>query len=137
MSASPRGTVLRGFRRPWLWLAIGAIGVLAVIGVSLLPVRDLPPAPFSGFDKVGHGLTYAALSAYGGMLFARMRAQVRTAAALVALGIGLEYAQALLTDSRMGDLYDAVANTLGVLIGLGSALTPLSALLQRIDARLP
>lgn len=133
----PGRAQLRAFRRPRLWLAVGAIGVLLVIGVSLLPARDLPPAPFSGFDKLGHCLAYAALSAYGGMLFVRMRAQLRTAAGLVALGIGLEYAQAMLTDSRMGDLGDAVANTLGVLIGVMSASTPLARWLLRLDARLP
>lgn len=129
--------VLRDFRRPRLWLAIGMLGLLAVIGLSLLPARGLPPVPFSGFDKVGHFLGYATLSAYGGMLFARMRPQTWTAAGLVALGIGLEFAQAQLTDSRMGDLRDAVANTLGVLAGLVSASTPLARLLQRLDARLP
>lgn len=134
MDAAPARSVLRDFRRPRLWLAVGVIGVLAVVGLSLLPARDLPPAPFSGFDKVGHFLGYAALSAYGGMLFARMRAQAWAAAGLVALGIGLEVLQALLTDSRMGDLHDAVANTLGVLAGLASASTPLARLLQRVDA---
>lgn len=133
----PAAGVLRDFRRPRLWLAIGVAGLLAVIGLSLLPASDLPQAPFSGFDKVSHFLGYAALSAYGGMLFARMRAQTWTAAGLVALGIGLELAQAQLTDSRMGDLRDAVANTLGVLAGLPCASTPLARLLQRLDARLP
>ncbi|MEO7259526.1 MAG: VanZ family protein [Luteimonas sp.] len=130
---------LRRFRRPRLWLAIGVAAVLAVVAVSLLPARELPQSPFSGFDKLGHFLGYAALSAYGGMLFARMRSQSWTAAGLVALGIGLEYTQALLTDSRSGDLHDAVANTLGVLAGLMSASTSprWACLLQRLDARLP
>ena len=139
MSAAPRGAVLREFRRPRLWLAIGALGVLVLVGLSLLPARDLPPAPFSGFDKLGHFLGYAVLSAYGGMLFARMRAQTWAAAGLVALGFGLEFAQAQLTDSRSGDLHDALANTLGVLAGLMAASTSprWACLLQRLDARLP
>ncbi|MGH8076660.1 MAG: VanZ family protein [Lysobacter sp.] len=139
MSAAQRSAVLREFRRPRLWLAIGALGVLGLVGMSLLPARDLPPSPFSGFDKVGHFLGYAVLSAYGGMLFANMRAQALAAAGLVALGLGLEFAQAQLTDSRSGDLRDAVANTLGVLVGLASAsISPRWAcLLQWLDARLP
>lgn len=129
--------VLREFRRPALWLCLWMLMLAAVIVGSLLPAGDLPPAPFDGFDKVEHFLGYAVLSAYGGMLFARMRAQLRTAAGLVALGIGLEIAQALLTDSRMGDPSDAVAGTLGALVGVVSASTPLARLLQRLDARLP
>ncbi|MFD0740303.1 VanZ family protein [Lysobacter koreensis] len=139
MSAAARGAVLRAFRRPRLWLGIGALGLLVLVGLALLPARGLPPAPFSGFDKFGHFLGYAALSAYAGMLFARMRAQTWAAAGLVALGFALEFAQAQLTDSRSGELRDAVANTAGVLAGLVSARASprWAGLLQRLDARLP
>ncbi|SFL21995.1 hypothetical protein [Lysobacter sp. cf310] len=131
-----KGPWLRPFHTPRRWLALGAAGVLAVIAVSLLPAGDLPPSPFAGSDKVGHFLTYAALSAYAGMLFARMRPQALSAAGLIVLGVALEYAQAALTDSRMGDSRDALANALGALTGLVTASTPLALMLQRIDARL-
>ncbi|KQZ65276.1 MULTISPECIES: hypothetical protein [unclassified Lysobacter] len=133
---APKGPWLRSFRTPGRWLALGAAGVLAVIALSLLPAGDLPPSPFAGSDKVGHVLTYAALSAYACMLFARMRPQALCAAGLIVLGVALEYAQASLTDSRMGDSRDALANALGVLLGLATASTPLALMLQRIDNRL-
>ncbi|KRA76006.1 hypothetical protein ASD78_08675 [Lysobacter sp. Root667] len=133
---APKGPWLRSFRTPGRWLALGAAGVLAVIALSLLPAGDLPPSPFAGSDKVGHFLTYAALSAYACMLFARMRPQALCAAGLIVLGVALEYAQASLTDSRMGDSRDALANALGVLLGLATASTPLALMLQRIDNRL-
>lgn len=143
MSASPtnrsktRAPLLRPLRRPRRWLALWLLLIALVIGASLLPAGRLPAPSFAGIDKLEHFLAYALLSAYAVMLFARMRAQAWTAAGLVVLGVGLEYAQALLTDSRLGDLRDAMANTLGVLAGLLTASTRLARLLQRLDARLP
>jgi VanZ family protein len=133
------GTVLRDFQRPRVWLALWAAMILAVIVGSLLPARELPPMPFDNFDKVEHLLGYAVLSAYAAMLFARMRAQALAAAGLVALGIGIELAQAALTASRQADPVDAMVNTLGVLAGLALVLRSprWACLLQRFDARLP
>ena len=128
-------TALREFRRPGLWLALWALMITAVIAGSLLPARELPPAPFDGFDKFQHLFGYAVLSAYASMLFARMRAQALAAAGLVVLGIGLEVAQSLLTASRQADPADAMVNTLGVLAGLVVTATPFARLLQRLDAR--
>lgn len=130
---------MRDFQRPRVWLGLWAAMIVAVIVGSLLPARELPPMPFDGFDKLEHLFGYAVLSAYAGMLFLRMRAQAMAAAGLVALGIGLELAQAALTVSRQADLADAMVNTVGVLAGLTSALCwPWWAcLLQRFDARLP
>ena len=126
---------MRPLRRPRLWLAVWAAMIAMVIAGSLLPARELPPVPFDGFDKVQHLLGYAVLSAYAVMLFARMRAQALCAAILIALGIGLEFAQAALTSSREADPADALFNGVGVLFGLAIAATPLATLLQRLDAR--
>lgn len=134
-AARPATRLLREFRRPGLWLGLWAVMILAVVAGSLLPARDLPPAPFDGFDKVQHLLGYALLSAYAAMLFARMRARALAAAGLVALGIGLEVAQGMLTASRQADVADAMVNALGVLAGMAIAATPLARLLQRLDAR--
>ena len=46
------------------------------------------------------------------------------AVGLVLMGIGIEFAQGALTDDRMADPMDAIANTVGVLAGMGTALTP-------------
>jgi VanZ family protein len=127
-------TVLREFRRPRLWLGVWIAAVVAVIVLSLIPPPSMPVP--QGTDKVEHFLAYAALSAYAAMLFARRRAQAIAAAGLVVLGVGLEVAQATLTDSRMADSADALANTLGVLAGLLTAVTPMAGWLQRVDRRL-
>lgn len=134
-AVKPAPKALRDFHRPGLWLALWALMIAAVVTGSLLPASDLLPVPFAGFDKLEHFFGYAALSACAAMLFARMRAQALAAAGLVALGIGLEVAQAALTVSRQADPADAMVNTLGVLAGLAVAATPLARLLQRLDAR--
>ncbi len=124
---------LREFRRPHVWLAIWLLMLAAVIATSLLPARDLPPAPFDGVDKLEHFLAYALLSAYAVMLFARVRAQALAAAGLIALGVALEFAQGALTDSRQADSADALANALGALAGLMLAPAPWASVLLRLD----
>lgn len=128
---------LRSLRRPALWLSAWFAMIAAVVVGSLLPAGELPPVPFNGFDKVQHLLGYFVLSAFAVMLFARMRTQALCAAGLVALGIGLEIAQAALTVSREADAADAFFNALGVLAGMAIAATPLSNVLQRLDSLEP
>jgi VanZ family protein len=108
---------------------------MVVVG-SLLPTDALPPSPFDQFDKLEHFLGYAALSAYAVLLFASRRAQVAAAIGLVALGVGLEFAQAVLTESRRADVFDALADASGVLAGLLLAATSWALALQWLDARL-
>jgi VanZ family protein len=125
---------LRAFARPRLWLGIWIFGWVLVIALSLLrppPMGlDVPDS-----DKLGHLLAYATLSAWAMMLFATRRAWALAAVALVALGVGLEFAQGALTDYRLADPRDAVANTLGVLLGLSALLGRAQFALQRLDRR--
>ena len=136
MSAAPTRAWLREFERPALWVALWLAMIAVVVATCLLPARDLPPTPFSQFDKIEHFSAYLAMSAYAGMLFARMRPQAIAAIGLIAMGVGLEFAQARLTDSRSGDAADALANGLGALAGLFLARTPVALWLQRVDRRL-
>lgn len=136
MSAAPTRAWLREFERPALWVALWLAMIAVVIATCLLPARDLPPTPFSQFDKIEHFSAYLAMSAYAGMLFARMRPQAIAAVGLIAMGVGLEFAQANLTDSRSGDAADALANGLGALAGLFVTRTPVALWLQRVDRRL-
>jgi hypothetical protein len=57
----------------------------------------------------------------------------RAGLGLVVLGIALEAAQFLFTSTRMMDGWDALANSLGVLAGLATALTPMRDLLLRLE----
>lgn len=126
---------MRDFRRPRLWLGVWMFGWALCIALSLLPPVELGAPPDS--DKLGHFLAYATLSAWAVLIFRTRRAQALAALGLIALGIGLEFAQAQLTTMRLGDPRDALANTLGVLAGLALGVTPAATLLQNLDRRLP
>ena len=125
---------MQPLRRPRLWLGLWLGMIAGVVVVSLIPPPPLPAVAFDGIDKVEHVLGYFALSAMGSALFAHRRTRARTAAGLVALGIGLEIAQGQFTATRQPELLDAAANTVGVLLGcLG---TIWAGALQRVDRRL-
>jgi VanZ family protein len=125
---------LKTFHRPRLWLGLWLVAVLAVVVLSLVNLSGLPPVPEGG-DKVEHFLAYALLSAAAVQIFRERRTCVAVAFALVGMGIGLEFAQGLLTTTRLGDPRDALANTLGVIAGLSTAFTPLRHLLQTLEVR--
>jgi VanZ family protein len=125
--------ILKPFHRPRLWLGIWLSGWILCIVLSLLPPIPLHGPPDS--DKFGHLLAYFTLSAWAVQIFARPRARLLAALALFALGLTMEIAQAQLTTTRMGDPADLLANTLGIVLGLATALTPLATLLQRLDRR--
>ena len=127
------GRSLKPFRRPWLWAGLWMLAIALVVIGSLLPGKDLPPLPVS--DKFEHFAAYALLSAGAVQLFARRLSWAFICLLLVLMGIGLEYLQASMKLGRMLDRNDALANTLGVLIGLATAFTPLRDFLLRFDRR--
>ncbi|MEW5865040.1 MAG: hypothetical protein AB1773_15835 [Pseudomonadota bacterium] len=119
------------------WLAAGALWAAAIVWLSLTPA---PPDPGIEFgDKLGHLAAYAALMfcwARGGASF---RARLGWAAASVAMGIGLEFAQGAL-GYRSREVGDMLANAAGVALGwaLARALARLSHLARRrAPARAP
>ncbi len=73
------------------WMALGCLMVAAVVALSLLSVSGPVTAP--GFDKIYHAIAYGAMMFWWGMVQPRRR--IAWGLALVALGIGLEFAQSL------------------------------------------
>jgi len=128
------GASLKPFRRPWLWSLLWSGAVATVVAFSLLPASSLQALP-SANDKLEHFLSYAALAAGAVQLYPRWRSLASVGFFLVLLGIGLEYAQGAMHEGRTMDRYDALANTLGVIAGLGTRLTPWRDLLLRWDRR--
>ena len=134
MNRRPRfGRSLKPLRWPWAWSALWCLAIALVVAGSLLPAPDLPNPP--GSDKLHHFIAYSLLAAGAVQLFARWPSLLGAGLGLVLLGIGLEHLQGA-TDSRMADRLDALANTLGVIAGLATRLTPARDLLLRLEARL-
>lgn len=109
------------------------LAVAVVVVTSLLPAPDLPDLHVG--DKIEHFTAYALLAAGAVQLYARRMSWFVVCIALALLGIGLEFAQGALTTTRQMDAADALANSLGVLIGLATAFTPLRDVLLRFDRR--
>lgn len=132
-AAGPRArrSALKPLRRPALWCGLWIAAIATVVVLSLVPSVPMPDVPDG--DKLGHFLAYAALAAAAVQLYARWPSLLGAGLGLVLLGIGLEFAQGALTQTRMQDPADALANTLGVIAGLATRLTPLRDLLLRID----
>lgn len=121
-------------RRPRLWLGLWWLAIIVLIVVCLIPLDALPPLPDNS-DKIEHLLGYFLLSAAAVQLFAGWRVLLLAAVGLIALGIGIEFAQGF-TAYRSSDAADALANTVGVLLGMATALTPWRDLLLRLEKRL-
>ncbi|MDQ0465612.1 VanZ family protein [Caulobacter ginsengisoli] len=99
-------------------LAAFVIACGLVLYLSLAPTTAIPQVSLS--DKIEHSAAYLGLSLLGVWAFpAWVR---RVAIGLVLGGIGVELAQAAMGWGRQGDPLDALANTLGVAVGVGLAL---------------
>jgi VanZ family protein len=127
---------LRSFRRPRLWLAVwyALLALTLLACLAPLPSVRVPPL-LPHLDKLEHLLGYACLSAYAAMLFATPRAAAVAALFLMGYGLLIEALQAQLP-WRSADPVDALANALGVALGMLVFATPAARGLQRLDARL-
>lgn len=127
------GRSLKPLRHPLSWCALWCAAIALVVFFSLRPPPPMPD--FAGSDKVSHFLAYFVLASCAVQLFRNWASLLGAGLGLVLLGIGIEYAQDAFTDNRMIDARDALANTLGVVAGLATRLTPWHDLLLRLDGR--
>jgi len=130
--AWPGASALKPFRRPRLWLGLWWFAIALVALGSLLPAMLLPVVPAGG-DKLEHLLGYGLLAAIAVQVFAARAMLLRAGLGLVLLGVLLELAQGLLTSTRAMDPMDALANTLGVALGMATALTAARDWLLRVE----
>jgi VanZ family protein len=96
----------------WAWAA-------AIAWLSLTP--SPPELDVAHGDKLGHLASYGVLMFWFAQLYVTRRARIAYALGFAAMGVGLEFAQAGL-GTRSFELFDMVANTLGVLLGWSAAL---------------
>ena len=90
--------------------------------VSLIQLKGLPNVGISFADKIFHFLAYSVLTLvwFSALFFQfknkKTKAILYAAIFSVIFGIIVEVLQGSVTASRHSDVYDAIANTLGVLI---------------------
>ena len=111
------------------WRSVGAVLVMGAVIVSLIPA----PYKFSTshMDKLWHAITYAGLMFWFAQLYGNA-VHWRLALGFVALGAVIEGLQHL-TGYRMAEVADAIANTVGVLLGWALFRTPLGRMLRHFD----
>jgi len=108
--------------------------VALVVYLSLVPH---PPEPFSfpNADKLEHAFAYASLSVWFCQIYLSGRSRVMAVMLLVGMGIGLEYVQGW-TEYRHFDVWDMVANGIGVLLGYLMTRTAFGRLFILIEVAL-
>lgn len=104
---------------------IFGVACATVAWVSLLPADDLPPTGMS--DKLEHFIAYGVLALIGSWAY---RARTGLALVLIAMGIVIEGLQWGMGMGRHADVLDALANSMGVILGMMAALA-LGALRRR------
>jgi VanZ family protein len=117
------------YRLRTLWIAIGWLLVLAVVYLSLTPAPPTIDVPAG--DKIGHALAYGLLMWWFLQLYAAARRPL-IAVALIALGVGLEFAQKL-TETRSFEYLDMAADAAGVGLGWLLGETALGKTLQTLE----
>ena len=115
-------------------LLIAIIISVLIIFLSLVNTKQLPVTSIKVSDKVLHAFAYLILF-WSWMAVFRKKTSIKTAIllflVLVSFGILLEYLQGVLTDYRTADWKDAIANSIGLLLGFIS-FKPIHGLIKNI-----
>jgi VanZ family protein len=120
---------LRGLK---LYLGLGWSLAAAITTLSLMPQPPQPP-PGLTWDKLQHCLAYGALTGWFALFCGSRRSLLLHGLGFVALGALIEPLQGLLTATRTPDMYDAAANALGAMAGLGLGLSPARNALRAME----
>lgn len=95
-------------------IALFGLACLAIVWLSAAPAEALPEVTL--WDKLEHAVAYMALTLLGAWAFPHRL--TRLAASLFAFGVGIEILQSMMALGRQGDPADALANTVGIVVGL-------------------
>jgi VanZ family protein len=97
------------------WLLLGGLMLIAVILVSVIPIKSEPAADFTYLDKFAHFFVYVGLMVFfNGFLQPRLRPQL--AIFLMCSGILIEMVQ-MPVPGRAAELADFGADVLGIMVG--------------------
>ena len=118
-------------QHPRWWVVMGLLWVAIIVAGCFAPSQ--PDVGVLGFDKVLHISAFAGLAFWFGAVYEKRR-HLLIAALLITLGLAIEIAQGQ-TGYRSGDMFDLIADTIGVALGIGLARTRLANALRYIEAR--
>ena len=108
---------MRAVRRALFIVGWCFVGVIWWLSLTPQP----PHIDFEQSDKVGHFLAYGGTMFWFCLVYRSPRTRLMYAIAFIAMGIGIEYVQRW-TGYRNFEVYDMVADALGVLLGWAVAL---------------
>lgn len=110
-----------------IWLSIGYALLSMTAVLSLIPGPDIGSS-----DKLIHFVTYALLSGWFSLIVKYSRTLWAVLFGLIAFGFLMEYLQGF-TSYRRQDIDDAIANSVGVMVGMAIHFSPLRGLLVKFD----
>lgn len=115
-----------------IWLIIGYLLIALVIFLSLSssPVEIDTELPYQ--DKLFHAIAYFSLTFWFMQIYHIRHHVIRWVILFLSLGLLLEYLQGF-DPARYSEIGDMVANTLGVLAGVGLSMTPLRYTLVKLE----
>jgi VanZ family protein len=91
----------------------------AIFWLSLTP--QPPRVDFEQSDKLGHFIAYGGLMFWFCQLYHARRTRLAYAAGFIAMGVAIEFLQRA-SGYRSFEVYDMVADAIGVLLGWAAAL---------------
>ena len=99
-----------------LRLAVFGGAVAVILYLTLAPSNDVPGSSLI-WDKAAHAIAFGLLVIVGLLMSTHRRWAVILA--VWGLAVGIEIAQALMPYGRQGDWRDALADTIGIALGVG------------------
>lgn len=116
--------LIKRLSEPKLLLRLSIGYTILITVLSLVPTSNLPKVHFEWSDKFAHVIIYLGL-AFIWLLFLQLKFRPLSSKVTIIVitsclfyGIVIEVLQQLLVSSRQADLYDVIANTVGILLGL-------------------
>ena len=115
-----------------LWLSIGYLLIVVVVFLSLTsnPVQIDTSLPYQ--DKLFHALAYFSLTFWFMQIYHVRHHAFQWVIFFLGLGLLLEYLQGF-DSNRYSEVGDMIANTLGVMVAVALAWTPLRFMLVRFE----
>jgi VanZ family protein len=125
---------VKDLRFPRLWLIGGWIAVVAALIVCLVPGKYVEVANIN--DKIEHAAGFGLLVLWFCGMYLRSR-YWRIAVYFVLFGALIEILQGLMNWGRHADIFDLLADSVGIAMGVLVALTPIGNWPRWLEALIP